>query len=364
MNGTVLHKVASMGQSIWLDTISKQLLLSNGLSEWIEKGVRGVTTNPAIFEQAIARSSDYDNEIRTLAEQGKSTDEIYEILTLQEVSAAADILKPVYESTNGLDGYVSLEVNPFLAADRDSTVEEAERLFKALARPNVMIKIPATPEGIAAIERCVARGININATLIFSVEQYSKVAEAYVNGLKERFAQGKPLKVASVASVFISRIDSALDPLLQQKEEALKGHIAIANARLTYQRFKEIFSAQAPDWKQLSEAGAWVQRPLWASTGTKDPAYSDVLYLDTLIGGQTVNTVPPKTLEAFLDHGKAVLTLEPAGSSFEKCQRLERLGIDIGRVCNKLMQDGVESFNTAFASLMKSIEQKASSQKN
>ena len=361
MTKTVFHETASLGQSLWLDTISRELLLSKGLEDWIVKGVRGVTTNPAIFEQAIAKTTDYDAEIKGMAERGKTVAEIYETLTLQEVGAAADVLRPVYDNTGGLDGYVSLEVNPLLASDTASTVSEAVRLFKMLARPNVMIKIPATPEGVEAVEACIAAGVNVNATLIFSVEQYASVAGAYVKGLKKRAEAGLPLEIASVASVFVSRIDGAVDALLAEKKEpSLKGHIAVDNTRITYRKFKEIFSKENECWQTLAKKGARVQRPLWASTGTKDPSYSDVLYVESFIGPDTVNTVPPKTLNAFLDHGKAAVTVENDIQGAEaRLERLNKIGIDLRDVCAKLMADGVESFNVAFGSLMKSIENKA-----
>ncbi len=364
MTETILHETARLGQSIWLDTISRELLVSKGLDDWVAKGVLGVTTNPSIFEQAIARTTDYDREIRDFAERGKSVSEIYEVLTLQEVRAAADVLRSVYDRTEGRDGYVSLEVNPLLASDVASTVSEAERLFKALSRPNVMIKIPSTPEGVEAIGECVARGININATLIFSTQQYASVAAAYVRGLERRARAGQSLTVASVASVFVSRIDSAVDALLKEKNDpsldGLKGRIAVDNARMTYLRYLGIFDPKAPRWKALAEKGARTQRPLWASTGTKDPTYSDVLYLDTLIGPDTVNTVPPKTLLAFLDHGKAEAALEnDLDGARERFDRLAASGIDLDAVCAKLLRDGVQAFNVAFGSLMKSIESKA-----
>ena len=356
---TVLHETAELGQSVWLDTISRDLILSGGLKQWMEQGVAGVTTNPSIFEQAIANTGDYDGEIASMARAGRSAAEIYEALTLQEVGAAADILKPVHDRTRGLDGYVSLEVNPLLASDRDSTVSEARRLFAALSRPNVMIKIPATPEGIEAVEACIAAGVNVNATLIFSEEQYAAVAEAYIRGLEARALQGVALGTASVASVFVSRVDTAVDKLLKAKgETALLGKIAVDGIRSAYRRFRDLFSG--PRWEALAAKGGRVQRPLWASTGTKNPAYSDVLYLEELIGPDTVNTVPPKTLSAFLDHGRAARTIEddPGGARARRA-RLAELGIDLGAVCAALLEEGLAAFESAFRSLMAAIEQKA-----
>ena len=240
---TVLHDVFDLGQSAWLDYISRDLIASGGLAEWIEKGVVGVTTNPSIFENAIAKTSDYDKEIASLAAKGQSASDIYETLTLQEVGAAADIMRPVYDKTKGVDGYVSLEVNPLLASDKETTISEAKRLFGILNRPNVMIKIPATPEGIEALSECIAAGVNANSTLIFSEEQYAGVAKAYIKGLKARAAKGESLSVASVASVFVSRVDTAVDKALSEKgESAFCGKIAVDSIRLTYQRFKSIFS--------------------------------------------------------------------------------------------------------------------------
>ncbi len=356
--GTVLHEVAELGQSVWLDTISRDLILSGGLERWIEQGVVGVTTNPSIFEQAIANTKDYDGEIAEMAREGRSAAEIYEALTLREVGAAADILRPVHDSTRGLDGYVSLEVNPLLASDRESTVSEAKRLFAALDRPNVMIKIPATPEGVEALEDCIAAGVNVNSTLIFSEAQYASVAEAYVRGLEARALRHLPLTVASVASVFVSRVDTAVDKLLAARgETALLGKTAIDGIRATYRRFRDIFSG--PRWDVLAGPGRGVrvQRPLWASTGTKNPAYSDVLYLEALIGPDTVNTVPPKTLIAFLDHGRAERTLDAAPDG-ALAKRLAELGIDLDAVCATLLSDGLSAFESAFRSLLLAIEEK------
>ena len=356
---TVLHDVFDLGQSAWLDYISRDLIASGGLAEWIEKGVVGVTTNPSIFENAIAKTTDYDKEIAELAAKGQSASDIYETLTLQEVGAAADILRPVYDRTKGLDGYVSLEVNPLLASDKKTTISEAKRLFGLLNRPNVMIKIPATPEGVEALEECVAAGVNVNSTLIFSEGQYADVAEAYLRGMKTRMAKGESLNVASVASVFVSRVDTAVDKALVEKgDTALAGKIAVDSIKLTYQRFKGLFSGV--EWDLMKAKGAKVQRPLWASTGTKNPAYSDVKYVAELIGPDTVNTIPPKTLSAFVDHGKSALTLETGlDEAKADLKRLAELGIDLKAVCAKLLADGLSSFNDAFRSLIAAIETKA-----
>ena len=336
---TSIHEAFKLGQSIWLDYISKDLIASGGLQGWIDKGVVGVTTNPSIFENAIAKTTDYDAEIASLRREGKTTAEIYEVLTVQEVGAAADILRPVYDKTSGKDGYVSLEVNPLLASDRDTTISEAKRLFALLARPNVMIKIPATPEGISALTECIASNVNVNSTLIFSQEQYEAVARAYIEGTK------RGGKAASVASVFVSRVDGAVDKLIPTE---LQGKIAVAGIKVMYQAFKKLFAGQEQ-----------VQRPLWASTGTKNKAYSDVKYVEELIGPCTVNTVPPATLNAFVDHGKAALTLETGLAEAEAdLAKVQALGVDMKAVCAKLLADGLEAFNGAFRSLMSAIETK------
>ena len=340
---TTIHQAFNLGQSIWLDYINRELVASGGLQEWINLGVTGVTTNPSIFENAIAKTSDYDSAIKSLSSQGKSTAEIYEALTIQEVGAAADIMRQVYDRTSGKDGYVSLEVNPLLASDRETTISEAKRLFAILNRPNVMIKIPATPEGISALTECVASGVNVNSTLIFSHGQYVEVAKAYLEGVK------RGGKAESVASVFVSRVDSAVDKLLSEKgETSLCGKIAVDGIRLMYQEFRRLFAGASQ-----------VQRPLWASTGTKNKAYSDVKYVDELIGYGTINTVPPATLEAFVNHGKASLTLETGIAQAESdMKKLAEIGIDLGEVCAKLLADGIKSFNDAFESLMSAIEKK------
>ena len=339
---TSVHETFNLGQSIWLDYIDKSLI-TGGLQEWIDLGVAGVTTNPSIFENAIAKTSDYDEEIKSLAKSGKTSAEIYEVLTLQEVGAAADIMRQVYDRTNGKDGYVSLEVNPLLASDRDTTISEAKRLFALLNRPNVMIKIPATPEGISALTECIASGINVNSTLIFSKDQYASVAKAYIEGTK------RGGRAASVASVFVSRVDTAVDKLLAEKDSGLCGKIAVDGIKLIYQDFKKIFANEK-----------FVQRPLWASTGTKNKSYSDVKYVEELIGADTVNTVPPATLEAFVNHGKASLTLESnLGEAADELNKLAALGINLDAVCAQLLEDGLKSFNKAFESLMSAIENKA-----
>lgn len=356
---TTIHNAQSLGQSIWLDNIRRALLMRGGLAKLLENGVTGVTSNPTIFEKAIAGSADYDKAIIPLAQAGKSPTEIYESLAFEDISRAADLLRPIYDNTNGKDGFISLEVNPALANDTAGTLEEARRLFKTLARPNVMIKVPATPAGIPAIEALIAEGINVNVTLIFSIEQYREVALAYLAGL-EKFAgnKGDLSKVSSVASFFVSRVDTALDPILAQQGHAeLQGKIALANARAAYGDFLQLFSGER--WQKLQEQGAYPQRPLWASTGTKNPLYSNTLYVDNLIGENTVNTVPPETLIAFLDHGNVKETLASGLAQAQAdLQQLAALGLDLRAVTDKLLSDAVSAFSRSFATLMASIAQK------
>lgn len=354
-----LHELAKLGQSIWSDYIRRAFLTPRELGVLIEQGLRGVTSNPSIFEKAIAGSADYDKDLQRLVQTHKSVDELYEALALEDIRRAADLLRPVYDATNGLDGYVSLEVSPKLAHDTNGTIAEAQRLFKTLNKPNVMIKIPATPEGIPAITALIAQGININVTLIFSNEVYKAVAEAYIAGLEKLMVSGGDLsKVASVASFFVSRIDSAVAPMLAAKgNTALQGKIAIANAKMAYAAFKQIFSGSR--WEKLATKNAQVQRPLWASTGTKNPQYPDTLYVDTLIGAYTVNTVPPATLNAFLDHGKVAPTLE-VGIDEAQAQlaQLKALDIDFNAITKKLLDEGVIAFVKSFEALMTSIAEK------
>jgi len=381
-----LIEIEKLGQSIWYDNIRRALIDSGDLAQKIGAlpsgvtstlgqkvggdGLRGVTSNPTIFEKAITGSTDYDEAMRRLVAEGKSADEIYEALVIEDIQRAADLFKPVYARTDKLDGYVSLEVSPLLARDTEGTIAEAKRLWATLDRPNVMIKIPATPEGLPAIRECIAAGININVTMIFAIENYGEVAEAYISGLEQRAAAGQPIDhVASVASVFVSRIDTAVDSQLEARIRrsddenekatlsALLGKAAIANAKMQYQRFKEIFSSER--FVKLKAQGARVQRPLWASTGTKNPNYSDVLYVESLIGQDTVNTLPPATFTAFRDHGKVRLTIEEnLDEARSTLAKLAEVGIDLKQVCQKLQDDGVKAFADSFESLMQSITSK------
>jgi transaldolase/glucose-6-phosphate isomerase len=354
-----LKNLSDLGQSIWYDYIRRFFITSGELKTLIEEGLRGVTSNPSIFEKAINGSSDYDETIRRLVVTKKSVEEIYEELVLDDISRAADLLQPVYKSTQGVDGYVSLEVSPTLAHDTKGTIAEARRLFKVLARPNVMIKVPATPAGIPAIEELVASGININVTLIFNLDHYRPVAEAYLKGLERRLADhGDISKVASVASFFISRVDTAVDQVLTSLENKdLQGKIAIANAKMAYDTFRQIFSGSR--WEKLAAFGARVQRPLWASTGAKNPEYPDTLYVDQLIGPDTVNTLPPATFNAFREHGSVAQTLtEKIEEAETQLTQLEDLGIDLNSITQKLQEEGLQAFAESFKTLMASIRHK------
>jgi transaldolase/glucose-6-phosphate isomerase len=360
-----------LGQSIWYDNIRRAMLTSGDLTKKIEEDdLRGVTSNPTIIEKAITGSTDYDEQMRQLVQSGKSVMDIYEDLVIEDIGNAADILRPVYDKTDGIDGYISLEVDPRLAFKTDETIEQADRLFNRLGRKNVMIKIPASQEGLPAIEEAISRGINVNVTMIFSIENYEQVAEAFIKGLERRAAAGQNVDhIASVASFFVSRVDTAIDkdleymarhaesPEEKARLEGLLGKAAIANAKIAYAKFKEIF--HGPRFADLLAKGAQVQRQLWASTGTKNPAYSDVLYVDNLIGPETVNTVPPATYTAIRDHGTPKLTLE---EGLEECRTLvsdlSGVGIDLKAVTEKLQQEGLASFVTSFDTLVESIESK------
>ncbi|MCY3900444.1 MAG: transaldolase [Caldilineaceae bacterium] len=356
---TRMNEAAAVGQAIWLDFIRRSFLDSGELGELVAKGLRGVTSNPSIFQKAITASTDYDAAVERLVGEGSSVNDIYEALAIQDIRRACDIMRPVYESTDGVDGYVSLEVNPKLAYDTEGTVMEARRLSSLVDRPNVMIKVPATPEGIPAIETLTGEGININVTLIFSLQQYEDSAMAYIRGL-EKLADANVdfSRVASVASFFVSRVDGKVDPkLVDLGNSELQGKIAIANAKMAYHRFGEIFSG--PRWEKLAEQGARVQRPLWGSTSTKNPDYPDTLYVDTLMGPHTVNTVPPETLDAFLDHGCAARTVDAdVEEARQHLAQLAELGIDLGDVTTQLMGEGVDAFADSFDELMSGIAEK------
>jgi transaldolase/glucose-6-phosphate isomerase len=360
-----IKELAELGQSIWFDYIRRSLITNSDLQAMIDEGLLGVTANPSIFEKAIAGSADYDEEIKTLVDEGKSVEEIYDVLSIKDVGLAADLFKPVYEATDGKDGYVSLEVSPEIAHDTSKTIEEAKRLFETLGRPNVMIKIPATPEGLPAIEECIASGVSINVTLIFSVDNYKDVAEAYIKGLENLAKNGPTVKgghavdrIASVASFFVSRVDTAVDAALEKRgQKELQGKIAIANGKVTYALFQKIFSGDR--WQKLAQKGARIQRVLWGSTGTKNPHYPDTLYVDALIGPDTVNTVPPATYNTFKEHGTVAVTLTQGVKEAEdQMKKLEVLGIDLEAITRKLQEDGVASFAKSFDTLLGSIGEK------
>jgi transaldolase len=366
MEHNPLKQLETLGQSIWLDYIRRNLIVSGELRRLIEEdGLRGMTSNPSIFEKAIVESHDYDEDIRAMALEGKGVTEIYEALSLGDVQSAADEFRSVYDKTDGKDGYVSLEVNPHLAHDTTGTIEEARRLWAALDRPNVLIKVPATADGLPAIQQLISEGISVNVTLLFGLPRYRQVAEAYIAGIEARAAQGKPVKhVASVASFFVSRIDTLVDSLLEKHiaqggleaeiAKQVHGEVAVASARMAYQIYKGIFDSDR--FKKLADKGARAQRLLWASTGTKNPDYSDVKYVESLIGSDTVNTVPVETLDAYRDHGdpKARLEedVEQAGRVLE---RLPEFRISIDKVTQQLEDEGVEKFNKPFDKLMETL---------
>jgi transaldolase/glucose-6-phosphate isomerase len=364
-----LQALASYGQSVWLDYIQRSLITSGELQRLIqEDGVRGVTSNPAIFEKAIAGSTEYTAALDTLRQQHDDAMALYEGVAIDDIQDAADVLRSVYDATNGRDGFVSLEVSPYLAHNTNGTIAEAQRLWQAVDRNNLMIKVPATPEGIPAIQHLISEGININVTLLFAQEAYARVAEAYIAGLEALAARGGNVaQVASVASFFISRIDSAVDALLTARLKAstsaseravlqdLLGKVAIANAKLTYQRYQELFAG--PRWQRLAEKGAQTQRVLWASTSTKNPQYRDVMYVEELIGANTVNTMPPATVEAFRDHGQPRHSLvEDVDAARETMDALEKVGISMQEVTAQLLTDGVRLFAEAFDKLLNAVD--------
>ncbi|MFH1652416.1 MAG: transaldolase [Chloroflexota bacterium] len=355
-----LKAVQELGQSIWLDFIRRDLLTGGKLRQMVAEGIRGMTSNPTIFQQAIAGSTEYDADITAIlkAEPGIATQDLYERLAVEDIRMTADILRPVYAQSGKVDGMVSLEVSPRLADDAEGTLAEARRLWRLVDRPNLMIKVPATPAGIRAGAPLIAEGINVNFTLMFSLGHYDAVAHAYLGGLEKT---PRPAEVTSVASFFVSRVDTYVDRALEKigtpAALALRGRAAIANTRLAYRRFREIFDGA--EFAALKKRGARVQRPLWGSTSTKNPAYSDVLYLENLIGPDTVNTVPPDALEAFLDHGKARPTLEEGGEETEKVlAELGKLGVDLDAITEQLQVDGVKAFADSFEKLLAALEEK------
>ncbi|MDP6823001.1 MAG: transaldolase [Dehalococcoidia bacterium] len=357
--GNTIQKAHAAGQSIWFDYISRDLIDSGELKRLVESGVRGVTSNPAIFQNAISGSSDYDASLTRYSAEASDPASIFEFLAIDDVRDAADVLRPVYDSSNRADGFVSIEVNPLLAAETDETIAEARRLFSAIGRPNIMIKVPGTPEGVPAVRKLISEGISVNVTLLFSLSAYREAAKAYIDGLADYVeAGGDDLGgISSVASFFVSRVDTSADSALDGVSggDEIAGKIGIANARLAYDTFRDLIASER--WRELAERGALPQRPLWASTGVKNPEYSDVLYMDELMGADTVNTAPPATLDAFLDHGivaeRVTVGVEDARAHMA---RLEELGVSLDAITGDLLVAGVKAFADAFEGLMEVID--------
>ena len=371
MSDTPLHRLHAAGQSIWLDYIDRTMLYDGDLERRIrDDALTGMTSNPTIFEKALAEGHAYDEQLGGVA-PSLGAREVFEIVAVHDVQRACDLFAPAYEAAKGADGFVSLEVSPNVAADTDGTVAEARRLWAVVDRPNLMIKVPGTPEGAEAVRRLIADGINVNVTLLFSIDAHRRVIEAYLDGLERRVQAGQPVDhVASVASFFVSRVDSEIDKRLDAivakggddaaHAAELKGRAAIANAKLAYRLFCSMF--QGPRWEALAKAGAQRQRPLWASTSTKNPAYRDVLYVEQLIGPHTVNTLPPATLEAFRDHGVVARTVDhDVEAATRDLAALESVGISLAEVTEKLLADGLASFQKSFDSLIGGLERKLGS---
>lgn len=362
MTNTV-KQLVNEGQSIWQDDISRQLIENGSLKAAIEDtGIRGVTSNPTIFQKAIAGSSTYDAEIKSLLADGRDSAEVFQTVAVKDIQDTCDLFRPLYDESNRIDGYVSLEVLPSLARDTEGTLENARTLWQAVNRPNLMIKVPGTVEGVPAVKQLLTEGINVNITLLFSLGNYETVATAYIEALQARAELGEAVDhVASVASFFVSRVDTAADQQLNDigsdEALALRGKAAIANAVLAYEKFQDIFSGEA--WDALAEKGAMVQRPLWASTGVKNPDYPDTLYVDTLIGPDTVNTAPLGTIKAFLDHGTVKRTVDADFAAAHKVMDdLAAVGVDIDAITAKLEEDGIASFMTSYDDLLASVDGK------
>ncbi len=363
-----LFQLAEQGQSVWLDFITRDLITSGDLKKQIEQdGLRGMTSNPTIFQGAISKGNAYDEQIAGLIAEGKDAGEIFEAVAVKDIQDACDLYRPLYDSTEGLDGLVSIEVSPTLARDPEGTLEDARRLWAKVDRPNVMIKVPGTDECAPAIKTLLAEGINVNITLLFSLRNHEQVMWAYIEALEERAKAGKPIdRIASVASFFVSRVDTLIDKQLDdkiasggdaEKLKALQGKVAVANAKLAYENFQNIFGSDR--FKALAAKGARVQRPLWASTGTKNKAYSDVLYVESLIGPDTVNTLPPATLEAFIDHGTISRTVDQGvAEAHATLKGLKEAGIDIDAATKQLENEGVASFAKSFEDLLAGVEVK------
>ena len=372
---TSLHQMQKLGQSPWIDYIDRELVNTDKIKKVLDDGVTGLTSNPTIWQKAFASTSDYDADIHAGLAAGKNTTEIYESIAVSDIQKAADALRGVYDSSNGTDGFVSLEVMPRLSYDANGTIADVRRYWKLVDRPNLMIKIPATTEGITAYVQAIAEGININMTMMFGVGNLYQVADGYFRGLEARVAAGQPIdKISSVASFFVSRVDATIDPKLQALADAetdaakkqalldLKGKAGIANAKLAYKAWQSLYASER--WMALEKLGAQKQRCLWASTSTKDPAYSDVMYVEGLIGPDTVDTIPPATIEAFIDHGKATNSLtEGVDEAIAQIGEVERLGISLEAVTYKLQVDGLKAFGESFDSMIAALNEKEKSVK-
>lgn len=372
MANVLVELYAKQGQSPWLDFIRRNMLNDGGLKRLTEQdGIRGVTANPTIFAQAISAGDDYDAQIKQLVEQGADQANLFEQIATSDIRQACDVLRPVFDASKGSDGLVSIEVSPEKAFDTQATVDEAKRWWKLIGRPNLLVKIPATSEGLPAIEECLAAGVNINITLIFAIEFHERVMEAYLRALERRAAANEDLgTVNSVASFFVSRVDTATDKILgtrlgqaasdaeRERLSGLRGKLAVANAKIAYQRFLHVFGGDR--FQKLAARGAKVQRPLWASTGTKNPAYSDILYVQELIGPDTVNTMPPHTIEAFRDHGVVRRTIDDGlDEAYREFAALEESGISMKEITDKLQKDGVDAFATSFDEIRQTVAAKA-----
>lgn len=362
MADSVLHQLGALGQSIWLDNLTRAMVRDGSLAALVRDGLTGVTSNPAIFHKAITTGAEYDAEIQERAVAGESAHAIYEALAIADIQGACDVLLTAHEASGGSDGFVSLEVSPRLARDTRGTLDEARRLWAAVNRPNVLIKIPGTPEGVPAIRECLREGINVNVTLLFSLEAHQAVMDAHLEALEHRMDDGKSVTgVVSVASFFLSRIDSLLDPRLDAlgtpEAKALRGQAAVASAKLAYAAWQTTFSGDR--WTRLQGAGAFTQKPLWASTSTKDPAYPDLKYVDPLIGPQTINTLPDATLDAVLDHGTVATTItEDLDAARATLRNLEALGISMREVTDQLVEEGIDKFIQPFDALLAGLDAK------
>jgi len=372
MATNTIKELLTQGQSVWLDNITREMVQDGRLEYLIEEiGIRGETSNPTIFEKAIAGGTAYDEQITRLIERGKSAPQIFEAVAIEDIQAACDLFRPLYDRSEGGDGFVSIEVSPKLARNTEASLNEARRLWREVSRPNLMVKIPGTAEGVPALRQALQEGININITLLFSIQHYERVARAYIEALTARHQAKQPIdRVASVASFFVSRVDTLVDKLLEQKVqqatndpgrrellESLMGKAAVANAKLAYQRFLEIFGE--PQFATLRAAGAKVQRPLWASTSTKNPVYSDIMYVEDLIGPDTINTMPDKTIDAFLDHGSVARTVDAdVEGAREVMSELATVGIDIDAVTRQLEEEGIAAFDKSFDELLAGVEAK------